>query len=112
MAFVLAFTFFYALFYYGNSEFFGARHLFPVAPFLWLLVGRAFRWMPHRGGAGGRAWLDASHARAAGAFGVVALAFAASSGPWGQGCTRRTSTRTRARISGGCSPGMASTAPS
>jgi hypothetical protein len=84
VAFVLAFTFFYALFYYGNSQFFGARHLFPVAPFLWLLVGRAFRWVPHRG-SGARVWLDASHARAAGAFGVVALAFAASRGPWKAG---------------------------
>jgi hypothetical protein len=41
LAFVLALTLAYALFYYGNALFFDARHLFPLAPFVWLLVARA-----------------------------------------------------------------------
>jgi hypothetical protein len=41
LAFVLALTLAYALFYYGNAMFFGARHLFPLGPFVWLLVARA-----------------------------------------------------------------------
>lgn len=38
---VLTFTLAYGLFYYGNAPVFGARHLFPIAPLLWLLVARA-----------------------------------------------------------------------
>ncbi len=38
---VVLFTVVYGLFYYGNSPIHGARHLFPVAPALWLLVARA-----------------------------------------------------------------------
>lgn len=41
LAFVLALTLAYALFYYGNALFFDARHLFPLGPFVWLLVARA-----------------------------------------------------------------------
>ncbi len=41
MALVLALTLAYGLFYYGNAMFFDARHLFPAAAFVWLLVGRA-----------------------------------------------------------------------
>lgn len=40
-AFIVAFTLAYGLFYYGNANIFGARHLFPIAPFAWLLVARA-----------------------------------------------------------------------
>ncbi|MBI2388687.1 MAG: hypothetical protein HYV09_03635 [Deltaproteobacteria bacterium] len=38
---VVVFTVAYGLFYYGSSALFGARHLFAVAPFVWLLVARA-----------------------------------------------------------------------
>jgi hypothetical protein len=38
---VAAFALAYGLFYYGNAAAFGARHLFPVAPPLILLVARA-----------------------------------------------------------------------
>ena len=79
VAFLLAFTFLYALFYYGNSEFFGARHLFPIAPFLWLLVARAGRWLPHRKAPG---WLDEPLVRAAGVIGALAVAVATAHGPW------------------------------
>lgn len=41
LAFVLALTLAYGLFYYGNAMFFGGRHLFPLGPFVWLLVARA-----------------------------------------------------------------------
>ena len=41
VAFVLALTLAYGLFYYGNALFFDARHLFPAAAFVWLLVARA-----------------------------------------------------------------------
>lgn len=41
VAFVLALTLAYGLFYYGNAMFFDARHLFPTAAFVWLLVARA-----------------------------------------------------------------------
>jgi hypothetical protein len=41
VAFVLALTLAYGLFYYGNALFFDARHLFPAAGFVWLLVARA-----------------------------------------------------------------------
>jgi len=37
----LVFTLAYGLFYYGNAPVFGARHLFPLAPLLWLLAARA-----------------------------------------------------------------------
>jgi len=40
VALVFALTLAYGLFYYGNAMFFGARHLFPVAAFVWLLVAR------------------------------------------------------------------------
>lgn len=45
---VVLFTFAYALFYYGNAPVFGARHLFPVAPALLLLVSRAVVSPPRR----------------------------------------------------------------
>jgi hypothetical protein len=81
VAFVVAFTLFYGLFYYGNSQFFGARHLFPIAPFLWLLVARAPRWLPHRE----RGWLDGPHVRAAGALGILAVALVTARRPWAAG---------------------------
>ena len=48
VAFVFALTLAYGLFYYGTAMFFGARHLFPAAPFLWLLsrTGRHARPTP------------------------------------------------------------------
>jgi hypothetical protein len=41
VAFVVGLTLAYGLFYYGNAQFFDARHLFPVAAFVWLLAARA-----------------------------------------------------------------------
>jgi hypothetical protein len=42
----LAFTIAYALFYYGNSPMYGARHLFPLAPCLYVLVARGIARLP------------------------------------------------------------------
>jgi hypothetical protein len=39
--FVFAFAIAYGLFYFGNVPFYGARHLFPIAPLAWVLAGRA-----------------------------------------------------------------------
>jgi hypothetical protein len=41
-AFSVCFTVAYGLFYYGNAPGFGARHLFPLAPFAYFLAARAF----------------------------------------------------------------------
>lgn len=38
--FIALFTAAYGLFYYGNAPLFGARHLFPLAPFAYFLVAR------------------------------------------------------------------------
>jgi hypothetical protein len=81
VAFVVGFTLIYGLFYYGNSQFFGARHLFPLAPFVWLLVARAARYVPGRP----RGWLEASRVRAACTAGVLALAGATARWPWAAG---------------------------
>jgi len=78
VAFVFALTLAYGLFYYGNSLFFGARHLFPAAPFFWVLVARGALLAPHRA----RGWLDAAHVRGAAVVVVLAVAVAASRGPW------------------------------
>ena len=78
VAFVLALTLAYGLFYYGNALFFGARHLFPEAPFFWLLVARGALLAPHRA----RGWLDAPHARGAGAVAVLAVASVSARAPW------------------------------
>jgi hypothetical protein len=45
-AFVIGLTLAYSLFYYGNAPAFGARHLFPVAPFAYLLMGRFVTSLP------------------------------------------------------------------
>lgn len=63
--FVVAFTLAYGLFYYGNAPYFGARHLFPTAPFLYLLVARAL--VSFRGNA------IADHGRLAGALVVATV---------------------------------------
>ncbi len=73
-AFVVALTIGYGLFYYGNAPQHGARHLFPLAPFAWLLAGRAIASPPHRR-AEGR--LDLAHARG---VALVALLAAAITG--------------------------------
>jgi hypothetical protein len=78
VAFVLGLTLAYGLFYYGNSEFFGARHLFPAAPFVWLLVARGAVGIPHRA----RGWLDAEHARGAALAVLLGVAAACARAPW------------------------------
>lgn len=40
-AFCALFALSYGLFYYGNAPLFGARHLFPIAPFVYYLAARA-----------------------------------------------------------------------
>ena len=45
-AFPLLMTLAYGLFYYGNAPGFGARHLFPAAPFMYVLVARALTATP------------------------------------------------------------------
>jgi hypothetical protein len=78
LAFVLALTFAYGLFYYGNSMFFGARHLFPAAPLVWLLVARGAVLLPHRA----RGWLEASRVHGAAVVALLATAVVASREPW------------------------------
>jgi hypothetical protein len=78
VGFVFALTLAYGLFYYGNVLFFGARHLFPTAPFFWVLVARGALLPPHRA----RGWLDGRHARGAAVVVVLAVAVVASLGPW------------------------------
>lgn len=74
LAFVLALTLAYALFYYGNAMFFGGRHLFPAAAFVWLLVARGAR------------RLEGRSARGVGAVVVLATAIVAVRGPWAERC--------------------------
>ncbi len=77
-AFALALTVAYGLFYVGNESFYGARHLFPVAPCMWLLASRGV--VQIRSRASG--WLDAPHVRGAGALALVAAVFVLGRGPW------------------------------
>jgi hypothetical protein len=96
VAFVLGLTLAYGLFYFGNSEFFGARHLFPAAPFVWLLVARGAAGIPHRASG----WFDASHARAAGLTVLLAVAGTSAYTPWatrGVEATRRQESRSDLR---------------
>ena len=79
LGFVLALTLAYGLFYYGNALFFGARHLYPAAPFLWWLVARGALRLPGRS-AEGR--LDRAHTRGLGLAVVVIVATVAARGPW------------------------------
>jgi hypothetical protein len=79
IAFLLALTLSYALFYYnGNSALYGARHLFPAAPFVWLLAARGSVMLPHR--ATGR--FDARRACGVGVAGLILLTTACAQGPW------------------------------
>jgi hypothetical protein len=79
IAFVLALTLTYGLFYYGNGALYGARHLFPAAPFVWLAAARGARWLvPRRTGG----WLDAAHARGAGVVILLGVATVCARGPW------------------------------
>jgi hypothetical protein len=75
LAFVLALTLAYALFYYGNALFFGARHLFPLGPFVWLLVARAAM-VPR-----------AARARGAAVAAMLATAVWCVRGPWSERAT-------------------------
>jgi hypothetical protein len=79
LGFVLALTLAYGLFYYGNALFFGARHLYPTAPFLWWLVARGALRLPGRSAAGR---LDRAHTRGLGLAVVVIVAVVAARGPW------------------------------
>ena len=72
LAFVLALTLAYALFYYGNPMFFGARHLFPLGPFVWLLVARAAA-VPRE-----------ARARGAGIAAILATAVWCVRAPWSE----------------------------
>jgi hypothetical protein len=58
----------YLLFYYGNAPAYGARHLFPVAPFIYALVARQLSLLPHRE----KGWFDRWHVLG-GALGAVVL---------------------------------------
>jgi hypothetical protein len=78
VAFLFALTLAYGLFYYGTAMFFGARHLFPVAPFAWLLIARGATQVPHRA----RGWLDGPHVRGAGVVTVLVVCAVASRTPW------------------------------
>lgn len=40
IVFVSGFSLAYGLFYFGNVPFYGARHLFPIAPLAWILAAR------------------------------------------------------------------------
>jgi len=75
---LLALTLAYGLFYFGNSEFLGARHLFPAAPLVWLLVARGAVGIPHRASG----WLGATHARGAGLVVLLAVATTCAVRPW------------------------------
>jgi hypothetical protein len=77
-AFLLALTLAYGLFYYGNATLFGARHLFPAAPFVWLLAARSCVTLPHRA----LLWLDARRARGAGIAVLLAAAGVCARDPW------------------------------
>jgi hypothetical protein len=80
VSFLLALTLAYGLFYYGNAAIFGARHLFPAAPFVWLLTARASLSIPHRA----RGWLDKEHARGACIGVLLAVVVFCARGPWRQ----------------------------
>jgi hypothetical protein len=80
VAFVLALSLAYALFYYGNALYFGARHLFPAAPFAWLLAARGAALM--RGRAGGGGWLDTPHARGAAVLVLLGVSAACGARVW------------------------------
>jgi hypothetical protein len=73
-AFVVALTIGYGLFYYGNAPIHGARHLFPIAPFAWLLLGRVIADPPHRRGATEGARFGLFHARGVALSAIVASA--------------------------------------
>jgi hypothetical protein len=78
-AFLLAMTLSYALFYYnGNSALYGARHLFPAAPFAWLLAARGTVCLPRL--ATGR--MDASRSRGKAVACLLLLATVCARGPW------------------------------
>jgi hypothetical protein len=70
--FALALCLAYGLFYYGNAPLFGARHLFPAAPFLWALAAWALAGAPRRRGAAAGAFLDERHARGVALLAVMA----------------------------------------
>jgi hypothetical protein len=70
VAFVLGLTLAYGLFYYGNAMFFDARHLFPAAAFVWLLVARA------------PSLAKSAAARGAGIVCLLAVSVAAVRLPW------------------------------
>jgi len=77
-SFLLALTLAYGLFYFGASEFLGARHLFPAAPMAWLLIARGAVALPSRA----QGWFNVGHARAAGLVVVIGVTTAAAWGPW------------------------------
>jgi hypothetical protein len=69
--FTVALAFAYGLFYFGNDVFFGARHLFPAAPAVWILMARGISVLPGRASGFG----DRSHTRAILAFALLAAVY-------------------------------------
>lgn len=75
--FVVALTLGYGLFYYSEPSLHGARHLFPVAPFAWLLLGRLVAEPPSVAAAPTPRRFDRAHARGVALAALGAAIFAA-----------------------------------
>jgi hypothetical protein len=71
IAFLLAMTVGYGLFYYENATIYGARHLFPAAPLVWLLASRASVYIQ---GGGADGFRNGRRAQAAACFVLVVVA--------------------------------------
>ncbi|HLK40349.1 MAG TPA: hypothetical protein VKU41_26540 [Polyangiaceae bacterium] len=77
-AFVVALTLTYALYYNGNAPFYGARHLFPAAPFVWIAAARSTMWTPRWA----RGWLADGHAFGGALLALLLTAWVCARGPW------------------------------
>ncbi len=84
--FVVALTLTYGLFYYGNAPLHGARHLFPAAPFAYVLVARALTAAPHRTALAGdsAALFGARHAAAAAIVAALAVILVGERHAWSE----------------------------
>ncbi len=81
--FTVFFTVLYGLFYYGNAPIYGARHVFPLAPFLWVLVARAAAHLPGRARTSG--WFTAPHVQGAAVIALLAVTATAHLPRWTAG---------------------------